>query len=177
MTENIYVKAVNAIPKGETRCFGEIAILAGKPKAPRAAGRVLSSYPTTGKAAWHRAVTTRGSLSIDPERARIQLERLRREGARPREDETVAKWAKRVGANFVGDYRSGLYVEVRHPRLNKFDPLFVERLESETAGVDRLFEHVDDREIRQRDEAAADKVEANAQRRAARTSTKKKARR
>lgn len=149
MEENIYVAAVNQVPKGETRSFGEIAMMAGKPKAPRAAGRVLSSYPADGKAAWQRAVTTGGGLSIDPERARIQLERLRREGARPRADETIAEWAKRVRTKFVGDYKSGIYAEPRHSRAVKFDPLFVERIASEQAGFERGFEHVDDRELRQ----------------------------
>ena len=149
MTDNIYVAAVNKVPRGETRSFGEIAMMAGKPKAPRAAGRVLSSYPSDGKAAWHRAVTTRGGLSNDPERARIQLELLRREGARPRADETVAEWASRVRAKFVGYYRNGIYAEPRHSRAVKFDPLYVERIASEQAGFERGFENVDDSELRQ----------------------------
>ncbi len=98
MSESIYVTAVNGIEKGETRSFGEIAALAGKPRAARAAGRALTHYPAEGKAAWQRAVSSDGGLSIDPERAALQLERLRRDGARPRAGESVARWARRVRA-------------------------------------------------------------------------------
>jgi alkylated DNA nucleotide flippase Atl1 len=168
MTENIYLKAVNALQKGETRSFGEISELAGKPNAPRAAGRVLTSCPVTSKDAWHRAVTTRGSLSIDPERARVQLERLRKENARPREEESVAAWAKRVRTPYIGNYRHGVFVESGHPRLAKFDPLYVERLASEVAGVARGFMHFDDLELRRRDERVEKKPVQKSKRKPAR---------
>lgn len=177
MNESIYVTALKQIPKGETRSFGEIAALAGKPKAARAAGRVLSSYPAEGKAAWQRAVTTDGGLSIDPERARVQLERLRRDGARPREGEAVVKWAKRVRAPFVGYYKTGLFFQPNDPRVNKFDPLCVERIGSEVAGLERGFQHVEDHEMNLRDEAEIEAAEARARRKVAVRPKKKVARR
>lgn len=153
MDENRYVTAARAVPRGETRSFQEIASLAGTPSAARAAGRALTSYPAAGKAPWQRAVTTDGKLSIDPARARLQLERLRREGARPRAGESVPRWAKRVGAWFVGHYRDKVFAERSHPALEAFDPRYVEAFRHELAGIDRGFEHVNERAIRRREEA------------------------
>ncbi|MDZ4771974.1 MAG: MGMT family protein [Planctomycetota bacterium] len=139
MTESIYVTAVNTVPKGETRSFGQIAALAGKPMAARAAGRTLTSYPVEGKAAWQRAVTARGGFSIDPIRADWQLQKLRSDGARPRENETIERWAKRVGAGCVGNWRNGQYFSPLDPRLAKLDPQFVERLTDEARARARGF--------------------------------------
>lgn len=143
MNESPYVTVLSEIKKGETRTFGEVARLAGKPGGARAAGRVVSSYPADGRAAWQRAVTADGGLSIDPDRAELQLERLRKEGARPKDGESNSKWAKRVGASWVGNWRNRRATERSDPRVEDFDPRFVERFESAEQAAERGFEPLD----------------------------------
>jgi alkylated DNA nucleotide flippase Atl1 len=130
MTENAYIEALSKIPKGETRTYGEIARLAGRPTGARAAGRAVSACPSDAKTPWHRAVTADGGLSIDPERAASQLERLRKEGARPKEGESVVKWARRTKAAFVGDWKGRRFAAFDHERVAGFDPERVERMAS-----------------------------------------------
>lgn len=139
MSENAYVEALSRIPRGETRTYAEIAALAGRPSGARAAGRAVSCCPTDARTPWHRAVRADGALSIDPDRAQEQIERLRRESARPKTGESVARWSRRVGAAFVGSWRSRRYLPRDDPRLEAFDPLFVERFANEEAALERHF--------------------------------------
>ena len=50
------------IPIGETRSYGEIAELAGKPRAARAVGRVMATNPLPFVVPCHRVVGSDGSL-------------------------------------------------------------------------------------------------------------------
>jgi len=84
MTEpktNRYWEATRLVPAGETRTFAELAALAGHPGAARAAGRAIAACPIDSDHPWHRIVASDGKLARDPERARVQRERLAREGA------------------------------------------------------------------------------------------------
>lgn len=134
-----YVAALAQIPRGSTRTYGEVAALAGKASAARAAGRAVTSVPIESRAPWHRAVRADGAFSIDPERASVQLDRLRKDGARPRASESVARWAKRVDASHVGSWRSRRYLPRDDPRVDAFDPRFVEPFLDETSALARHF--------------------------------------
>ena len=90
--ENRYLEALKLVPKGETRTFAELAALAGKPGAARAAGRAIASCPTKDPRPWHRIVSADGSLSPHPARAKEQRRRLAAEGAVP---EGATKAARR----------------------------------------------------------------------------------
>ncbi len=79
--ENLYLEALSLVPKGETRTFAELAALAGKPGAARAAGRAIAACPTGDPRPWHRIVSADGGLSPVPARAKEQLRRLVAEGA------------------------------------------------------------------------------------------------
>lgn len=79
--ENPYLEALDLVPKGETRTFAELAALAGKPGAARAAGRAVAGCPTGDPRPWHRIVSADGSLSPVAARAKEQLRRLVAEGA------------------------------------------------------------------------------------------------
>jgi len=78
-----YLDALSLVPKGETRTFAELAALAGKPGAARAAGRAVASCPTNDPRPWHRIVSADGSLSPNAARAKEQRRRLAAEGAVP----------------------------------------------------------------------------------------------
>jgi len=79
--ESPYLEALKLVPKGETRTFAELAALAGKPAAARAAGRAVAECPIDDPRPWHRIVSADGSLSPVPARAKEQARRLVAEGA------------------------------------------------------------------------------------------------
>ncbi len=79
--ENPYLEALRLVPKGETRTFAELAALAGRPGATRAAGRAVAGCPMDDPRPWHRIVSANGSPPPVTARAREQLRRLIAEGA------------------------------------------------------------------------------------------------
>ena len=85
-----YWEAARLVPAGETRTFAELAALAGRPGAARAAGRAIAACPIDSDYPWHRIVASGGKLSSDPARARAQRERLAAEGTLPPGAERVA---------------------------------------------------------------------------------------
>ena len=112
MSTNRYLQAARRIPPGETRTFLELAALAGRPGAARAAGRALAACDGRGDVPWHRVVAADGSLAKDTARARRQLTWLRQEGGRPREGESVIEWALRRRVHLVGHLPSRQFVPV-----------------------------------------------------------------
>jgi AraC family transcriptional regulator of adaptative response/methylated-DNA-[protein]-cysteine methyltransferase len=56
-------KALQAIPRGETRSYGSIAREIGKPTAVRAVGSAIGANPVAVVVPCHRAVRSDGSLS------------------------------------------------------------------------------------------------------------------
>lgn len=104
-----YFRLIAEIPSGETRTFTDIALGAGaKATMARSIGRTLAKVAAEDPGLpWWRVVSAMGALQSNPERQELQLERLRAEGARPREDEGVADWAARVGTKIVGTYALG----------------------------------------------------------------------
>jgi len=61
MTQGV-LSACAAIPAGETRSYGEVAGLAGYPRAARAAGTILRQNPWTIVVPCHRVIHADGSL-------------------------------------------------------------------------------------------------------------------
>jgi O-6-methylguanine DNA methyltransferase len=56
-------KACAAIPKGETRTYGDIARKIGRPRAARAVGRALAKNPFAPRVPCHRVVGKSGRLT------------------------------------------------------------------------------------------------------------------
>ncbi len=76
-------QAVCAIPPGETRAYGEIAVLIGRPKAARAVGAANGANPIAVLIPCHRLVRTGGALAgyaygLDRKRALLEKERNER---------------------------------------------------------------------------------------------------
>ena len=76
---------VRKIPRGRVATYGQVAAMAGFPRAPRVAGYALHALPEGSPVPWHRVVGAGGRLSL----ARLSLEsaltqrmRLEREGVR-----------------------------------------------------------------------------------------------
>lgn len=56
-------KITNQIPKGMVAIYGQIAILAGNPKAARAVGFYMKNNPNAPHTPCHRVVASDGSLT------------------------------------------------------------------------------------------------------------------
>ncbi|ARF51213.1 cysteine methyltransferase [Pantoea stewartii subsp. stewartii DC283] len=55
---------VAAIPPGKVTTYGDVALLAGSPRAARQVGGVLSRLPEGSTLPWHRVINRHGTLSL-----------------------------------------------------------------------------------------------------------------
>ncbi|MBP2170167.1 methylated-DNA-protein-cysteine methyltransferase-like protein [Erwinia toletana] len=68
---------IAAIPSGCVTTYGDIARLAGSPRAARQVGGILRRLPEGSKIPWHRVINRKGEISLigdDLERQRTALE-------------------------------------------------------------------------------------------------------
>lgn len=75
-------QVVAAIPRGKVASYGQVAELAGLPRAARLVGRILKNLPAGSKLPWHRVIRSNGKLSFatDSEQYHCQLDQLQAEG-------------------------------------------------------------------------------------------------
>lgn len=59
---------IRAVPRGWVATYGQIADLAGNPRAARQVVRLLHSSSETEGLPWHRVVNGRGTISLPPGR-------------------------------------------------------------------------------------------------------------
>lgn len=71
---------VAAIPEGCVTTYGEVARLAGSPRAARQGGGVLKRLPEGSKLPWHRVVNRRGEISLTGPDLQRQRQALLAEG-------------------------------------------------------------------------------------------------
>ncbi len=71
---------VAAIPYGHVTTYGEIARLAGSPRAARQVGGVLRRLPAGSKLPWHRVINRKGSISLPGDNLKRQRDALAAEG-------------------------------------------------------------------------------------------------
>ncbi|ELY2741855.1 MGMT family protein [Cronobacter turicensis] len=71
---------VAAIPEGCVTTYGEVARLAGSPRAARQVGGVLKRLPEGSKLPWHRVVNHRGEISLTGPDLQRQRQALLAEG-------------------------------------------------------------------------------------------------
>lgn len=55
---------IAAIPYGSVATYGDVAILAGSPRAARQVGGILKRLPEGGKLPWHRVINRNGEISL-----------------------------------------------------------------------------------------------------------------
>ena len=70
---------IAAIPYGRVSTYGEIARLAGNPRAARQVGGVLKKLPEGSSLPWHRVVDRQGRISLQGEGFRRQQQALEAE--------------------------------------------------------------------------------------------------
>ena len=75
-------QVVHMIPSGKVATYGQVAALAGLPKAARFAGTSLKDLPKATRIPWHRVINAQGRISLPPSSASYQEQnqRLTKEG-------------------------------------------------------------------------------------------------
>jgi methylated-DNA-protein-cysteine methyltransferase related protein len=79
--QRVYI-ALAAVPSGTVVTYGQLAELAGLPRAARMVGRILGNLPNETQLPWHRVVNATGEISL-PENSpsfKTQKARLQEEG-------------------------------------------------------------------------------------------------
>lgn len=71
---------VRRIPYGRVLSYGDVAALAGAPRAARGVGRVLQGLPEGSDVPWWRVVNARGEISLPGYPGRLQRMLLEQEG-------------------------------------------------------------------------------------------------
>jgi len=75
------LKVIVSVPKGKVLSYGQVARLAGSPRAARQVGWLLRSMSNTYNLPWHRIINSKGQISLrDPEGAFMQKILLEGEG-------------------------------------------------------------------------------------------------
>ena len=86
-------QVVHMIPSGKVATYGQVAALAGLPKAARFAGTSLKGLPKATRIPWHRVINAQGRISLPPSSASYQEQhqRLTQEGVLIRNGRVVLK--------------------------------------------------------------------------------------
>ena len=86
-------QVVHMIPSGKVATYGQVAALAGLPKAARFAGTSLKDLPKATRIPWHRVINAQGRISLPPSSASYQEQhqRLTQEGVLIRNGKVVLK--------------------------------------------------------------------------------------
>ncbi|WAS99929.1 MGMT family protein [Rouxiella chamberiensis] len=71
---------IAAIPSGQVTTYGEVARMAGSPRAARQVGGVLKKLPEGSTLPWHRVVNRHGEISLQGEDFKRQRQALLAEG-------------------------------------------------------------------------------------------------
>ena len=82
-----------AIPSGVVATYGQVAELAGLPRAARLVGRILSKLPCETQLPWHRVINASGKISMRKESSGFdrQKKRLQGEGVVVKDDRISLK--------------------------------------------------------------------------------------
>jgi methylated-DNA-protein-cysteine methyltransferase related protein len=76
-TENV-VEIIRSIPEGKVATYGQIAGLAGSPRAARQVVRALHSMSKKYRLPWHRVINAKGQIAIQDDESyneqRLSLE-------------------------------------------------------------------------------------------------------
>ena len=75
-------KVVSEIPSGHVLTYGEVARLAGLPRAARRVSQALRRAPRDMELPWHRVINSQGKISIPEDSSgwKMQKDRLEEEG-------------------------------------------------------------------------------------------------
>ncbi|MGJ9459120.1 MGMT family protein [Oceanobacillus sp. CF4.6] len=60
----LVIRIMKQIPKGQVMTYGQIAKVAGSPRASRQVVRILHSMSNKHKLPWHRVINAKGQIAI-----------------------------------------------------------------------------------------------------------------
>lgn len=81
---------VAAIPYGKITTYGDVARLAGSPRAARQVGGVLRRLPAGSQLPWHRVINRHGQIALTGDDLFRQRDALEAEGIEITDDGRVA---------------------------------------------------------------------------------------
>lgn len=88
------VRVLKSIPEGVVVTYGQVAQMAGSPRAARQVVRILHSMSEKHDLPWHRVVNAKGEINVPNDESKVeQRRRLREEGILLTEDGRV-DWNK-----------------------------------------------------------------------------------
>jgi len=64
-----------AVPSGKVVTYGQLAELAGLPRAARLVGRILSNLPKETQLPWHRVINAAGRISLAEDSPSFKLQK------------------------------------------------------------------------------------------------------
>ncbi len=59
------IRVLKAIPRGCVVTYGQVAALAGSPRAARQVVRLLNAYSSSEELPWHRVINKQGGISLE----------------------------------------------------------------------------------------------------------------
>lgn len=68
------VQVIRSIPSGRVMTYGQVARLAGNPRAARQVARILHSLSRTEQLPWHRVLNAKGEISLEGDEQHLALE-------------------------------------------------------------------------------------------------------
>jgi len=74
------IDIINSIPSGRVASYGQIAMIAGNPRASRQVSRLLHSSSAKYNLPWHRVINSSGQISLAGNEGIIQRDLLESEG-------------------------------------------------------------------------------------------------
>ena len=77
---DVAAAAIRAIPEGKVATYGQVAALAGSPRAARQVVWLLNSSWQTRELPWHRLIAAGGRIALTGTGAALQRKLLRKEG-------------------------------------------------------------------------------------------------
>jgi methylated-DNA-protein-cysteine methyltransferase related protein len=84
------IEIIKNIPEGKVMTYGQIASLAGSPRAARQIVRILHSMSKKHQLPWHRVINSKGEIRIkDEESLQVQLFSLESEGVKIQQNRLV----------------------------------------------------------------------------------------
>jgi methylated-DNA-protein-cysteine methyltransferase-like protein len=69
--------ALASVPAGRVVTYGQLAAMAGLPRAARLAGRALKDLPEATELPWHRVINAQGRISLPEDSASYQEQKRR----------------------------------------------------------------------------------------------------
>ncbi len=77
---HVIIDIIRNIPEGKVMSYGQIARVAGNPRAARQVSRILHSMSKKYKLPWHRVINSKGEISLQGEGYASQKWLLEQEG-------------------------------------------------------------------------------------------------